>query len=257
MSSSWSSRLSFSDSLSKVESVIAINRLGGSSVKKGFSWDNVLFVASFCLLAFSLYLVFLWVPTSVTSLEGIAQRIFYFHVPLWWVAFLAYVVTFIGSVGYLAKGSVKWDNRAFCAAEIGTLFVTIGLATGIIWAKPAWGTWWTWDPRLTTALVLWFMYIGYFLVRSYAPPAQARNFAAVISIIGTLDSFIVFMAIRWWRTQHPSPVFGGGGGLDSSMLFTFMFSLAAFTVLFILLMRVRTTLKATEDELVGLTQRED
>ena len=230
-------------------------------MRKGYSWDNVLFAASFFLLAAGLYLVFMWVPTSATSLEGIAQRIFYFHVPLWWVAFLGYLVTFIGSVTYLAKGSDKgsdkWDNLAFCAAEIGTVFVTIGLVTGVIWAKPAWDIWWTWDPRLTTALVLWFIYIGYFLVRAYAPPSQARNFASVISIIGTLDSFIVFMAIRWWRTQHPAPLIGAEGGLDPSMLFTFLFNLVAFTVLFVLLMRVRTTLKATQDEVIRLSQRDD
>ncbi len=226
-------------------------------MRRGYSWDNVLFAATFLLLAVGLYLIFMWVPTSARSLEGIAQRIFYFHVPLWWVAFLAYLVTFVSSVTYLAKGDEKWDIRAFCAAEIGTVFVTIGLVTGIIWARPAWGIWWTWDPRLTTALVLWFIYIGYFLVRSYAPPAQARNFSSVISIIGTLDSFIVFMAIRWWRTQHPSPVIGGGGDLASPMLFTFLFCLGAFTFLFILLMRLRTTLKVTQDELVRLSQRED
>lgn len=228
-------------------------------MRKGYSWDNVLFVASFVLMAAGLGLVFLWVPTSASSLEGIAQRIFYFHVPLWWVAFLAYIVTFVSSIYYLATGSTKWDNRGFCAAEIGTVFVTIGLITGVIWAKPAWGVWWAWDPRLTTALVLWFIYIGYFLVRSYAPPSQSRNFASVISIIATLDSFIVFMAIRWWKTQHPSPVLGGGGdsGLDPRMLFTLMFCLGAFTVLFLLLMRLRTTLKSTQDELIRLSQREE
>ncbi|MBI2958582.1 MAG: cytochrome c biogenesis protein CcsA, partial [Chloroflexi bacterium] len=194
------------------------------------------------------------------SLEGIAQRIFYFHVPLWWVAFLAYLVTFVSSIYYLATGNDKWDNRAFCAAEIGTVFVTIGLVTGVIWAGAAWidpsgnRHWWDWDPRLTTALVLWFIYIGYFLVRTYAPPSQARNFGAVISIIATLDSFIVFMAIRWWKTQHPEPIIGVSGKLAPSMLFTFLFCLAAFTVFFILLMRLRTNLKSTQDEVVRLTQ---
>ncbi|MEW6033933.1 MAG: cytochrome c biogenesis protein CcsA [Chloroflexota bacterium] len=225
--------------------------------RNSYSWDAVLMAASFFLLAGALYLVFMWVPTSATSLEGIAQRIFYFHVPLWWVAFLAYAVTFISSLVYLARRGASWDNLACSAAEIGTVFVTLGLITGIIWAKPAWSVWWTWDPRLTTALVLWFIYIGYFLVRAYAPAAQARNFAAVISIIGTVDSFIVFMAIRWWRTQHPSPVVGTGGGLAPEMLFTFMVSLAAFTLLFVLLMRLRTTLRATQEQVTALRQAEE
>ncbi len=226
-------------------------------MKKGYTRDNILFVASFLLLAASLYLAFLCVPTSASSKQGIAQRSFYFHVPLWWVAFMAYLVTFVSSLIYLARGDDRWDNRAFCAAEIGTVFVTIGLITGIIWAKPAWGVWWDWDARLTTALVLWFIYIGYFLVRSYAPASQARNFAAIISIIGTLDSFIVFMAIRWWRTQHPEPVIGSSGKLASPMLFTFLFCLLAFTVFFHLLMRLRTRLKATQDEMVKLSQQEE
>jgi len=232
-------------------------------MRRDYTWNMILAVAGFALLAVALFLVFMWVPSAeyvqgpLKGEPNIVQRIFYFHVPLWWVAFLAFLVTFIGSVAYLAKGSVKWDNRAFCAAEIGTVFTTIGLITGVIWARPEWQVWWTWDPRLTTALVLWFIYIGYFLVRSYAPPSQGRNFAAVISIVGTIDSFIVFMAIRWWRTQHPAPLIGTTGGLASPMLVTFIISLVAFTVLFVLLFRLRTGLRAQQDEVIRLQQSQE
>lgn len=236
---------------------------GESLMRRSYTWNLALAAAGFAILVGAMFLVFMWVPSAeyvqgpLKGQANIVQRIFYFHVPLWWVAFLGFTLTFVGSVVYLARGSTKWDNRAYCAAEIGILFTTVGLITGVIWAKPEWGVWWTWDPRLTTALVLWFIYIGYFLVRSYAPQSLARNFSAVISIVGTIDSFIVFMAIRWWRTQHPEPLIGTPAGLAPSMLLTFMVSLAAFTILFVVLFRLRTGLRAQQDELIRLQQSQE
>ena len=204
------------------------------------------------LFIVALYLVFMWVPTEAN--QGIVQRVFYFHVPSAWVAFLAFFLVFLGGLVYLKKRDPRWDIMAYSAAEIGVVFTTITLISGVIWAKPIWFVWWTWDARLTSTLVLWLMYVGYLLVRAYAPPSQGPAFGAVLGIIGFVDVPIVFLSIRWWRVQHPTPVIGGGSdaGLPGSMLLTLMVSLAAFTVLFALLLRLRYSLRQMEGEIEEL-----
>ncbi len=221
--------------------------------RNGSRTNLVLLGAAVVLYVVALYLVFMWVPTAANSAgdPDIAQRIFYFHVPSAWVAFLSFFIVFIGSIMYLVKKRPAWDAMAYSAAEIGVLFTTIALVSGSIWAKPEWGAWWVWDARLTTTLVLWLIYAGYLLVRGYAQTTQAPGFAAVVGIVGFIDVPIVFMAIRWWRTQHPSAVIGGGG-LDPRMLLTLMVSLAAFTVFYVLLLRIRTALRRAEAEVETL-----
>ena len=120
----------------------------------------------FILFVYSLYLVFVYVPTEATM--GITQRIFYYHVPVAWLGLLAFFIIFVGSILFLWKGDTKWDVIASSSAEIGFVFTTLVLITGSIWDKPAWGVWWVWEPRLTGALILWFIYIAYLMVRSYA-----------------------------------------------------------------------------------------
>lgn len=200
----------------------------------------------------ALYLVFMWVPTEAN--QGIVQRIFYFHVPSAWVAFLAFFVVFLGGVVYLWKHDPRWDVVAYSAAEIGVVFTTITLITGVVWAKPIWFVWWTWDARLTSTLVLWLMYVAYILVRAYSPASQAPAFGAILGILGFVDVPIVYFSVRWWRVQHPAPVIGGGpdAGLPGSMLLTLMVSLAAFTVLFALLLRLRYSLRQMEGEIEEL-----
>ncbi len=204
------------------------------------------------LFIVALYLVFMWVPTEAN--QGIVQRVFYFHVPSAWVAFLAFFLVFLGGLVYLKKRDPRWDIMAYSAAEIGVVFTTITLISGVIWAKPIWFVWWTWDARLTSTLVLWLMYVGYLLVRAYAPASQGPAFGAVLGILGFVDVPIVFLSIRWWRVQHPTPVIGGGSdaGLPGSMLLTLMVSLAAFTVLFALLLRLRYSLRQMEGEIEEL-----
>jgi len=126
------------------------------------------------LFIVALYLVFMWVPTEAN--QGIVQRVFYFHVPSAWVAFLAFFLVFLGGLVYLKKRDPRWDIMAYSAAEIGVVFTTITLISGVIWAKPIWFVWWTWDARLTSTLVLWLMYVGYLLVRAYAPASQGFFF---------------------------------------------------------------------------------
>jgi len=216
--------------------------------------SRLLPVLTFLLFAASLFMVFIYVPTEETM--GIVQRIFYFHVPVAWIAFLAFFIVFIGSIMYLWKRQIIWDTIASSSAEIGLVFATLVLITGSIWAKPIWGVWWVWEPRLTTSLVLWFIYAAYLLVRSYASEeSRGARFSAVVGIIGFIDVPIVALAITMWRTQHPGPVIFGGG-LATSMLITLLVCLVAFTTLYALLLIQRVSLKKRENE-IKILQNDD
>lgn len=191
-------------------------------------------------MTINLFLIFFYAPVERTM--GPIQKIFYFHVPSAWVAFFAFFVVFVASVAYLITRRESWDRIAEASAVVGVLFCTLVLITGPIWAKPVWGIWWTWDSRLTSTLVLWFLYVGYMLLRSYVPDtARKATMSAILGIVGFLDVPVVYFSIRWWRNQHPSPVFEGGegSGLDPKMRFAFFFSLAVFTLLFYVLLRLR------------------
>jgi heme exporter protein C len=212
--------------------------------------DSVLWGAGLALMIAALYMVFVYVPTEKHT--GIVQRIFYFHVPVAWVSFLAFFITFIFSILYLWKREMKWDNIAHASAESGVIFTTLVLITGPIWAKPVWGIWWTWDARLTTSLVLWLIYIAYLLVRSFATePARGARFSAVIGIVGFIDVPIVFTTVNLWRTQHPTTIIFEGG-LTTSMLTTLLVCIAAFTVLYVILTIQSANLKSTEIEVKRL-----
>ncbi|MFC1980110.1 cytochrome c biogenesis protein [Chloroflexota bacterium] len=207
---------------------------------------------SFALLVASLYLILLYVPTEESM--GVVQRIFYFHVPLAWVSFLAFFIVFLCSILYLWKREGKWDVIASSSAEVGTIFTTLFLVTGSIWAKSIWGVWWTWSPRLTTALVLWLIYITYLLVRAYTTEEhRSARFAAVVGIVGFIDVPIVALAVTLWRTQHPGPVIFEGG-LVPPMLLTLLVSLAAFTTFYILLMIQIASMKNDRSEIMRLRE---
>ncbi len=214
-----------------------------------------LLAASAILLPVSLYLIFMWVPTEKTM--GIVQRIFYWHVSVAWVSFVAFFVVFVSSIVFLVKKDTAADRVAYSAAHLGVLLTGLVLVSGSIWARPVWGTWWVWEPRLTTALVLFLIYTGYLMVRAYSGESQAPRFAAVVGIIGFFDVPLVYFSIRWWRTIHPGPVVAGGegSGLAPSMLFTLILSVVAFSLLLWLLVRVMLVLKTSEDELKQI-QRE-
>ena len=215
---------------------------GNHALRNGILWG-----LGFDLMVAALYMVFVYVPTERNS--GIVQRIFYFHVPVAWVSFLAFFITFIASILYLWKRNVKWDAIACASAEIGVIFTTLVLITGPIWAKPAWGIWWTWDARLTTSLVLWLIYIGYLLVRSLATDSiRGARYSAVIGIVGFLDVPIVFFTVNLWRTQHPTTIVFEGG-LTTSMLITLLVCVAAFTVLYVILVIQSSSLKTLETDI--------
>lgn len=211
--------------------------------------------ASALLMVTALYMVFIYVPTEATM--GIVQRIFYLMVPLGWLALLSFLVVFIGSIFYLVKRDIKWDTIAYCSAEVGLVFTTLALIVGSLWARPVWGVWWTWEPRLTATLVLWLIYLAYLIIRSYvAEEGRRARFAAVIGIIGFIDIPIVVLSTTLWRGIHPGPVIFEGG-LEPAMLQTLLVSITAFTVLFFYLLRERVSIKIVEAELMKLKARRE
>ncbi len=220
--------------------------------ERGVMRSNSLLGLSFVLMVIALYLVFVYVPTEKEM--GIVQRIFYLMVPLGWLALLAFLIVFIGSILYLAKRESKWDILASSSAEIGIVFTTLVLITGAIWAKPIWGVWWTWEPRLTATLVLWLIYLAYLMVRSFATEeSRGARFAAVVGIVGFIDIPIVALATTLWRGMHPGAVIFQGG-LAPSMLLTLLVSIAAFTALYFCLLGRRIGLREVEAEIKKLSQ---
>jgi len=212
--------------------------------------DNVLVYALFIWMSVALVMMFFYAP--IESEMGIVQKIFYFHVPLAWNAFLGFAIVFFASFRYLATRDPKWDARALAAAEVGVLFTTLVLITGPIWAKPVWGIWWTWDARLTLTFVLWLIYMGYLMLRRYIESPERRAvLAAVVGVTGFVDVPLVYFAIRWWRTQHPQPVIMGGedSGLDPKMATALWVSTAAYLLLFTVLFRRRLALEKLRHEL--------
>ena len=210
---------------------------------------NALLLLSGASMVGVLYLVFLWVPTERNL--GISQRIFYFHVSMAWVGFFAFFWVLVGSVGYLWKRSQKMDRLAYSSAEIGVVFTTLMLITGVLWAKPAWGVWWTWDPKLTTSLILWLLYVAYLMLRAYSPRGdQGARFAAVLGIIGFVDVPIIYLSVVWWRTVHPPVILGpvAEGSLEPSMRMVLMACTVAFTLLFAYLLMDRQALRRSEEE---------
>ncbi len=199
----------------------------------------------------NLYLIFMVAPTD--SVLGHVQRVFYFHVPIAIMSFLAFFVVFIGSLMYLIKRTPKWDAVAHASAEVGVVFVTLALLTGIIWAKPVWNTWWTWEPRLTTTMILWLIYVAYLMVRSYAPSqSKGAIYAAVVGIIGFIDVPIVYYSVVWWRSIHPSPVvgpFAQSDALDGTMALILLYSLITFIFFFAYMIVERMELRKTEEAL--------
>ena len=181
------------------------------------------------------------------AMQGEISRIIYYHVPSASVAFVFFAMNLVGSIGYLAsrrdhtERAQIFDAWALSAAEVGVVFCTVVLTTGPIWGRRAWGIWWTWDMRLTTTLVLWLIYMSYLLLRRFAAGPQVQTLAAVLGIFGALDVPIVYMSNRWWRTQHPAPVFGGapGSGMAPSMVGALLWNMLAWFAWGILILAFR------------------
>lgn len=206
------------------------------TVEKTSNIQKILAVASIIALIIGLYLVFFYAPIEKTM--GIVYQIFYVHVPISWVSFFAFFVTFVFSIMFLVKRNRIYDTYAYVSAEIGVVFMTLTLITGSIWARSSWNTWWSWEPRLTTALILWFIYLAYIMIRQMDGVWEKKaRLAAVFGIIGFVDVPIVFMAIRWWNTKFHPVVFGeganqSGGGIEPEMLVALLSMIAFTTILY-------------------------
>ncbi|MFQ6674410.1 MAG: cytochrome c biogenesis protein, partial [Fidelibacterota bacterium] len=191
----------------------------------------------------SLAVIGLYLVLSVTRVDPdqqMAQKIFYYHVPSAWTTFLAYFLVMVGGIQYLRTGDEKWDRFGLAAAEIGSLFCALVLVTGPIWAKPIWGTAWNWEPRLTTTLILFLIYVGYFMLRQFGgTPERVRRLAAVVGILAFVDVPIVYVSVKLWAPEvqsHPQPEMAAQPG---DVLGTFFLSLTMFTLLLAYMMRYR------------------
>jgi heme exporter protein C len=173
-------------------------------------------------------------------------------VPSAWVGMMAFSVVFVASIGVLATGSRTWDRVAASSAEVGVVFTTAVLLTGPLWARPVWGVYWSWDPRLTSYVILWLLYLTYLALRSYVPePARRARYSAVLGVVAFFNVPLVYLSVRWWRSLHPGPVVANPEGpqLPGSMLAVLFVGIVAFTLLYLLLLRLRLDNAARQDDL--------
>jgi heme exporter protein C len=215
---------------------------------------NGLGIVALLTVMVGLYLAFVYAPTDM--LQGDVQRIMYIHVPTAWVAFFAFFVVFVSSLVYLWKRLPEADRLAYASAEIGVLFTGLTLIAGSIWGRPTWGIWWTWDARLTTTAILFVIYVGYLMLRSFVEePERRARLAALVGIVGFIDVPIIYMSVLWFRTLHQPPsIQRGGASMPDTMLFTLLFNFGAYTLvyLFFLVKRVRLeSLNAIAEALIA------
>ena len=211
----------------------------------------LLAVATLATMPFALYSIFLVAPEE--RVMGAVQKIFYVHVPLAAVTFLSVFVLLVGAAGYLWTRRAGWDHLSIAAAEVGLLYCTLVLITGPIWAKPAWGVWWTWEAKLTTTVILWLLLAGILLARAYAAtPEQGARVASILGAVAALDVPIVYKAVDWWRGQHPI-VFGPGkpDPLAPGMGTALSLSMVAFVLLYAFLVATRMRLAVLSDRVAA------
>ena len=199
---------------------------------------KILDIVSFVLLAVATYLALIYAPEELVM--GQVQRVFYFHVATAWTALLGFVAAGVAGIIYLVTKDPKWDIVEVAAVEISLVFFFITIVLGSIWARPIWNTWWTWDPRLTTAAVTELIYVAYFMLREgIEDPDRRARFGAIYTIIGSLSAPFTFFAIRLFRTIHPVIIGSsdssaqGTFDMTSQMLVAFMFALFTFSVIFV------------------------
>lgn len=212
-------------------------------------WRSAVWIGVGVLLMAAVYVRAL-VFTPVEAVQGPAQKIFYIHVPSAWVAFLAFGILGVTSAVYLFLKDPRLDLFAASTAEVGMVFTTAVLVTGPIWGKPIWGTWWTWDARLTLTLFLWFVVVAYLVLRTAVhEPAQRARYSAVLGILGALLVPFIHVSVYLFRTMHPMPVVlrPGKPTLPGPMLATLLFSLAVFTLFFVALLWHRYALARLAD----------
>jgi heme exporter protein C len=207
-------------------------------------------VLAILLLARDIYLISNFPPERA---QGMIFKIIFFHVPAAITAMLGSAVALISSVLFLATRNFKYDALAVAVTEVGLAFLAANLVTGSIWGRVIWGIWWTWDARLTSALVCWLLYAGYLMLRrAIEEPTQRATFAAVFSIFAFLDVPIVIFSIKWWRTQHPQPVFWGGGSFPRDWSIVMLWNLIALLLLGTVMTLIRLRQEESQRELDSL-----
>jgi heme exporter protein C len=185
--------------------------------------------------------------------QGELIRLMYVHVPAAWVAYLSFGVVFVASLAYLKTKRIRWDRLAAASAEVGVVFTALTIVLGSIWAKPVWGTWWTWDPRLTTTAIMLLIYLGYLAVRRIPDnPARKARWSAVVGIVGFADVPIVHLSVRWWRSLHQAPArLLGVPDLAPAMGAALGIGFLAFTLVYLYFMALRLRVGRLEDRVVA------
>ncbi len=219
-------------------------------------------VVTLALMVWGFYQAIYVAPND--AMQGEIFRIIYYHVPSFATAFTFFTISFLGSIGFLSfrHSRPQWaqfaDAWAVAGAEVGVVFCTVGLTTGPLWGRRAWGIWWTWDARLTTTLVLWLIYVSYLLLRRFTAGPQMQTLAAVLGIFGALDVPIVYMANRWWRTQHPAPVFGGdsNSGMDPTMVGALLWNMLAWFAWGFLILGLRYRVERQQQKILAREAQE-
>ncbi len=220
--------------------------------------QTALHVATLVAMAFALWMMFVWVPTDIN--QGVVQRILYIHVPVAWVSMVAIVGVAVASVMYLITKRENWDRLAASMAEVGVVFGAIMLISGMVWAKPVWEVWWTGEAKLTTALILFFIYVAYLMFRAYFPPGDQRmRLSAIIAIIGAIDTPIIYYASVLWQEAHP-PLIVGPIAEEENLVaaqigLTLLVSVIAFSFLFFSLLVTRLSLAKIEYDHEALKYR--
>jgi heme exporter protein C len=218
------------------------------TVLGGYRAQRVMGIATLAGVAATVVIGLFVVPPDAT--QGNVARLLYVHVPAAWVTFLAFGVVFIASAAYLKTGRIQWDRVAVASAEIGVLFCALTIALGSLWGRPVWGTWWTWDPRLTTTAVLLLIYVGYLSLRKVADsPGRRAKWSAVVGVIGFIDVPIVHQSVVWWRSLHQQATVLrlGAPTIAPGMLVTLLLGFVAFSLAYGYLMAVRMRVGRVED----------
>lgn len=211
-------------------------------------------VAAMVLMTAGQYAIWVYAPEEATM--GLVQKVFYFHLPLAWWAFVAFFGVCASSVMVLVTKRDHWDVWAGVLAEIGVLFCTLALITGSIWGRAAWNAWWTWDPRLSTTLVMWFVYCGYLVLRAGGVGGtRAARVRAVLGVVAFLDVPLVFLSARLWRSIHPAVFASKGGGLEPEMWTTVWINLLAWGVFCAALALARYQTEALRRRVGGVLAR--
>jgi heme exporter protein C len=224
-------------------------------MKKAINSADLLLVLTSALMALTLWLVFMWVPTETN--QGSVQRILYLHVPIAWGSMMGIIIVAGSSVMYLWKRKQIWDRLAVSSAEVGVVFGGLMLLSGVIWARPVWSVWWTGEAKLTTALILFFVYVAYLMFRAYFPPgAQRQRLSAIIGLVGAIDTPIIYFAANLWSQAHPptitGPVANENSALGSDLGTVLLAATITFTFLFIYLVQCRYKVRTAEDMIVNL-----